>query len=62
MGENIKPTLGNVLFIGLTASVFAVGGLLAIHTLAGHNVPLVSPAARGLSDLVTVATTSGKAA
>lgn len=54
--ENIRLSTGNVLFIGLTASVFMLGGLATIHYLSRRDVPVLSPTARGAADFISAAT------
>lgn len=45
--------LGNVLVIGLSASVFIIGGLAVIHRLSRADIPVASPAARGGVDFLS---------
>jgi hypothetical protein len=52
---NIRPSLGNVLFIGLTGLAFGIGAVAAVHYFAPKDIPVLSPTARGLSDFATKA-------
>ena len=51
--DHVKLNLGNVLFIGLTASVFIVGGMAVLNMLSRKDIPVVSPTARGGVDFLT---------
>jgi hypothetical protein len=51
--EHVKLNLGNVLFIGLTASVFIIASMAAINRLSRSDVPVLSPTARGGVDFIT---------
>lgn len=51
--DHIRLNLGNVLFIGLTASVFIVGTMAAVNALSRKDVPVLSPTARGAVDFTT---------
>jgi hypothetical protein len=48
----IRLTLPNVLLIGAVAGVFTVGALGTIHYLSHKDVPLASPTARGVADVI----------
>lgn len=53
--DHVKLNLGNVLFVGFTASVFIIGGMAFLHVLSRKDVPILSPTARGGVDFINKA-------
>lgn len=50
--EHIKPNIGNILFITAVSGVGIMATLAMIHYLSGRDIPVASPAARGMVDVI----------
>jgi hypothetical protein len=55
MDGRIRLTLPNVVIIGSVAALTTVAGLAGIHWLSNHDIPVLSPTARGAVDFVNKA-------
>lgn len=51
MDGHVHLNLGNIIVIGGVAFLTLMGTLAVVHVLSNKDVPVVSPAARGVADV-----------